>query len=69
MFDPDGDCSCGGHAVKKINNKTKETFWGCSEFPACKNTWNGINTYSTNWLVSEEDELMAYYSAFYNGDG
>ena len=39
-FDPEGGCSCGGQAVKRINKRTGEAFWGCSEFPKCRNRSN-----------------------------
>lgn len=29
---------CGAPMVERVNGKTGEIFWGCSEFPKCKNT-------------------------------
>ena len=29
---------CGAPMVERVNGKTGEVFWGCSEFPKCKNS-------------------------------
>ncbi len=31
-------CSCGYSMKIRINYKTKEPFWGCRNYPKCKNT-------------------------------
>lgn len=40
FFDPEGQCSCGGQAVARVNRETRQVFWGCSRFPRCRNTTN-----------------------------
>lgn len=39
-FDEDGSClECeDGHAQKRTNRQTLVVFWGCSNFPACRNS-------------------------------
>lgn len=37
-FDPeDGSCECGGHAVTRRRAIDEREFWGCSNFPRCRN--------------------------------
>lgn len=35
---PLDSCRCGGTWIRKVNAATGGRFWGCSRFPACKNT-------------------------------
>lgn len=37
-FIPSDRCSCGGTWIKHENRKTGGRFFGCSRYPACKNT-------------------------------
>ena len=34
----DGKCKCGGRMVLRQNKKNGEYFYGCSNYPECKNT-------------------------------
>jgi ssDNA-binding Zn-finger/Zn-ribbon topoisomerase 1 len=48
-FDPDYNCSCGGHAVERVNRTTRQKFIGCSEFPRCRNSapeWSAPNDFA-----------------------
>lgn len=31
-------CSCGFPFVKRVNHKSRNNFWGCSNYPKCKQT-------------------------------
>ena len=31
-------CDCGGNMIKRRNGSTGESFYGCSNYPKCKNT-------------------------------
>jgi ssDNA-binding Zn-finger/Zn-ribbon topoisomerase 1 len=66
----DGSClECSdGHAVTRNGRYGK--FHGCSNFPNCHNT-EPIRSSSglSSLLLSEDDIALAYYEAFYDGDG
>ncbi len=36
-------CPCGFIFVKRSNRSTREQFWGCCQYPRCKNTKQIIN--------------------------
>jgi len=63
----DGSCDCGGHAVKRHNKKDGSVFWGCSNFPKCKNTEPYPNYASKffkgDGLFSSEDEMECWAEA------
>lgn len=68
-FNPeDGSCPCGGHAVQRMNAKTKQVFHGCSEFPKCRNVQGPRRTHG-DFFLSADDYDEAFYEAFYEGDG
>ncbi len=69
-FDPeDGSClECEGHAVERRNSQTQQTFHGCSNFPTCLNS-EPIRRRGGDFLASQEDLDLAFYEAFYDGDG
>lgn len=71
MFDnEDGSCQCGGHAVVRVNKKNDSRFYGCSNYPVCKNTEPlHRNKPQGDFLISGDDILEAFYDAFYDGDG
>lgn len=70
MFDyEDGSCQCGGHAIKRLNKKTGHEFYGCSNFPECRNTENIKPYIGQSFLLGYDDILMAYYESFYDRDG
>lgn len=61
----DGSCSCGGHAVVRTNRKDSSQFYGCSNFPKCRNTapvGNG-HGFTGDGLMSGEDQLTAWAEA------
>jgi ssDNA-binding Zn-finger/Zn-ribbon topoisomerase 1 len=31
-------CTCGYTMTKRVNSVTKQSFWGCRNYPKCKNT-------------------------------
>lgn len=68
MFDvEDGSCDCGGHAVKRHNSKTGEPFWGCSNFPKCRNTERYPHSWSNQFhghdMMTSQEELECWAEA------
>ena len=37
---PPGRCRCGGTWRRRVNGSTGGKFWGCSNFPRCRNTYH-----------------------------
>lgn len=70
FHDEDGSClMCAGHAVQRLNAKTQRPFYGCSNYPKCRNTAAITSWHSGEFLLSDEDIAEAFYEAFYDGDG
>lgn len=72
MFDrEDGSCQCGGHAMIRLNNKTNRQFYGCDQYPKCKNTepLNHGNPFHGDLFLSADEMLECWADAMYDGDG
>jgi ssDNA-binding Zn-finger/Zn-ribbon topoisomerase 1 len=66
----DGSClSCDGHAVPRQNRQTGDAFYGCSNFPACRNAARLKNELAGDLLMEADDYLREWADAMYDGDG
>lgn len=70
LFDrEDGSCQCGGHAIERVNRGTGEVFWGCSNYPKCRSSVSAQSRQRGDFFLSDDDYALAFYEAFYDGDG
>lgn len=48
---------CGKRMVSRINNETKQRFWGCPDYPNCTGTrdTDGNSKYEKNPELERED--------------
>ena len=61
----DGSCTeCDGHAIIRTNSKTGDSFYGCTNFPRCKNTQSlRSNRFSGDGFFSSDQELECWAEA------
>ena len=63
-FEPEGQCAehgCSGQATHRINRKTGQSFWGCSEYPKCKNAISGAEQLRRRNLEPPEEDYAYYH--------
>ncbi len=66
----DGSClACeDGHATMRRNKMNDRPFYGCSNYPDCRNI-AAVQHRVGSFLVPDEALDLAFFEAFYDGDG